>query len=178
MDIGCGSGVHSNLLKTYGCIVTAIDNSEHALKHAKQLYGENNIFYQKLDLKDFNTFKPDYKYEVVVDRLSSVHTTKNTINNIYYDPKSWLSSGAKIYWECFSKTNTHARFAQTKSNDFYSSFVAGKFKSLGQACFFEKSEILELFKKYQISKLTHVECYNAFNDENDSRWILEACFNG
>lgn len=69
LDVGCGSGVHSNFLANEGMNVLAFDGSPSAIKHAGALHGHPNIEYQTSNLVDFRPTA--HQFSLVVDRLSS-----------------------------------------------------------------------------------------------------------
>lgn len=78
LDVGCGTGIHANLLSQEGYDVEGLDMSAEMLKTAKENYPKI-IFYQS-DARSFNLNK---KYDVITSlfHVASYQTTNEDIIN-------------------------------------------------------------------------------------------------
>ena len=174
LDIGFGSGVHSHLLASFGYTVCALDNSQVAVKKADTFNKNPTIKFKLYDLDNWQKTDFEICFHLVIDRLSSAHTSKSTIRKIYTDPSHLFRRGAKIYAEFFSDKNTHKNYARNQSQDGFSDFTSGKFAGLGRACFFSEKELREIFSKYKQVNLNHASVTDMQTNETDARWLVEA----
>lgn len=178
LDLGTGSGVHLGLLESLGFKSTGIDNSKEAIEFAQKKFSSKFSRLICGDLSEIHLHIKKQKFDIIVDRLSSTHTTKKIINNIYFNPELILNPNGKVLWSGFESKNDHRTFSLCKNNNVFSNFSDGKFKELGQACFFSIDEVKEIFKKYNITRLDCINVKDTITGYNDSHWLLEATYNG
>lgn len=174
LDIGFGSGVHSHLLASFGYTVCGLDNSHVAVKKANATNENPAIDFKFYDLNYWQESDFKISFDLAIDRLSSTHTSKSVIKKIYSYPSNIFRDGAKIYAEFFSDKNTHKKYANVQNKDVFLDFTAGKFASLGQACFFSERELKKLFSRYKNLNLKHSVVKDTQSNEIDARWLVEA----
>ena len=77
LDIGCGTGLHANLLSSYGHEVVGIDLSEEMINLANKNKTTNTKFY----VADATNFKIDHKFDLILS-LFHVFSYQNTNDKI------------------------------------------------------------------------------------------------
>jgi cyclopropane fatty-acyl-phospholipid synthase-like methyltransferase len=176
LDIGIGSGVHMGLLEHFGYTVTGIDFSPSSIDYAKNFFCSDSATLICGDLKDFNKHIYRKKFDVIVDRLSSTHTSKKIVKNIFCNPKKILNEFGKVHWSGFDDKNEHRLYAKNQDPDAFSEFSEGKFKNLEKACFFSEAEVVEIFKNYHISRLDRICVGDTKTGLEDSYWLFEGTY--
>ena len=96
LDIGTGSGVHIALLESYGFTTTAIDKSLAAIEFARTHFASHKSELICDDLENLSQNIDNKRFNLVVDRLSSTHTSKQIVANIYQNPNLLLERGGKF----------------------------------------------------------------------------------
>ncbi len=72
LDVGCGQGFFSNLLRKCGMRVTGIDMSETGIRMAKECYGSSDIEFLVADANTISTTEP---FDCVFTRSLSLYNT-------------------------------------------------------------------------------------------------------
>lgn len=79
LDLGCGTGIHANLLTQMGYIVDGVDISKQMIELARIKFTDNsNLQFIKSDITDFNTNK---HYDIVTS-LFHVMSYQNSNHNL------------------------------------------------------------------------------------------------
>ena len=87
LDLGCGTGGHSIILRKKGFNVTGIDNSKIALEQAKKKFQKANLYGEFLK-KDITNFNLNKKFDACVSMFSTfcylteAREFKKTIKNV------------------------------------------------------------------------------------------------
>jgi 2-polyprenyl-3-methyl-5-hydroxy-6-metoxy-1,4-benzoquinol methylase len=173
-DVGCGSGIHSAFLAEQGGEVLGIDFSASAVEHATKTYGSDRV---QFAVADFGNYTPQNgPYHLVVDRLSTTHSSIPITTEFYQRLKSQLQPGAKLLWQGFSDDNSACALAQTQGDGYLSDFTGSVFQALGQAAFFSEAQVRRVFDGYKIDRLRKVSDYD-LNDRTDhTSWIAEVSY--
>ena len=172
LDVGSGSGVHSHFLAELGFDVIGIDGSEEAVKNAKVLFPGKNISYNCCSFDDFDGFGERYNF--VLDRLSTTHSSLDTTTDFYQNLKKHLVSGAKVFWQGFAWCNSARELGMRRSNGSYDSFSSGLLKEIAPAVFYRQSDIDQIFAGYSIDNIRLSSDLNLGTGYNHSIWTLEA----
>lgn len=93
LELGCGTGIHADLLSKNGYNVHGIDNSEDMLRKAKELAKVNpNIFFNKGDVRNYRV---DRKFDAVLSlfHVVSYQTTNMDLKKIFETVNFHLKSG-------------------------------------------------------------------------------------
>lgn len=176
LDVGTGSGVHIALLENYGFNTIAIDKSQAAINFAKTHFASTKSSLICDDLQNLHQNIEDKRFNLVIDRLSSTHSSKKIVANIYQDPSLILKRGGKFLWSGFDDSNSHKKYAKIKHQDYYQDFSEGKFKDLYQACFFSEQEVIGVFRNYKITRFERISSYDIINNTEDSHWLVEGVY--
>ena len=165
LDLGCGAGNNTKFLIDFGFKnITAIDGSATAIKFAKKRIKQKNCKFLIGDYIKMNLSKK--KYDLIVDRLSLSHNTKKKISYMINNNLKIKKNGYFISY-LFSKK--HSEF---KTKKFFKN--AMKLKSPITASFYNKYEILKLFKNFKIIKFYHNVTRELKSNHINSHWIVVA----
>ena len=171
LDVGCGSGVHSKFLVEQGCKVLGFDGSPESVKFAGDEFGEGNVEYL---ISDFDGFPFERtRYDLVIDRLSTTHSTPDTVENFYKQLKPQLNPGAKILWQGFCWNNSGRMFGEPQSDGSWNNFTEGLFVELGSTCFFKLEAVQKIFRAFTIDTLNEIAVINSKNNSRHSYWNVE-----
>jgi SAM-dependent methyltransferase len=172
LDVGAGSGVHSNFLADLGFNVVGIDGSAEAVKHAKKLFPRDTVRYVRCSFDEFDGFNINYSF--VLDRLSTTHSSLDTTAKFYANLKNYLLPGAKVFWQGLAWSNSARKLGVRRKNGSYDSFSGGILKNISPAVFYLQTDIEKIFTDYSITNLRLHEDKNMITGYNHSLWTLEA----
>lgn len=176
LDVGCGSGVHSNFLANQGCRVLGIDFSTSAIDSARKTYPHEAITFE---VADFDCFEPvSQQFDVVVDRCATTHSSVPTTKMFYQNLRGSLRPGARIFWQGFAWDNSGRELGRDNSDGSWSDFTGGVFAALGRTAFFKEGDLADVFRGYQMHALRHVSDRDVHTGYNHSSWIVEAEYDG
>jgi len=151
LELGSGTGNNIDFLLNFGFKnIDSLEASKTAARIQQRKFKKKNI---KIYNRDFNMFnyKAD-KYDLVIDRVSLTHNKiediKNTLDNI----STSLKQDGYFFSIMFSKNSSF--YNKQKQNSFFFQKEINNQKGI-LTNFFNKSEILKLFKKFKIIKLSH-----------------------
>ncbi|MGI9388812.1 MAG: class I SAM-dependent methyltransferase [Boseongicola sp.] len=174
LDVGCGSGIHSGFLADHGFQVLGIDASEAAIVAARSTHRHASIQFSQTRFDDFDA--GDRKFDIVVDRCSTTHSTVLITERFYERLQSWLNPGARIFWQGFAWGNSGRKLGSEMDDGSWSDFSGGVFAPLGRTAFFKEDDIRRIFKKYQLRSLRHLSDCDVDTEYDHSSWIVEASF--
>ena len=169
LDLGCGTGNNLKFLINYGFgKVIGIDGSKSAIKEAKKTLNLNKC---KLICADFNKYDfGEKKYDLIIDRGSLTHNTKENINKILNKIKLALNDEGIFISHQFSQK--HSEFKNNKSKK---SFKKRMDVSDGMiANFFSKKNIIKSFKNFNIISLKHAVETDVFSSKVSAFWYISA----
>ena len=172
LDVGTGSGVHSDFLTQFGFKVHGIDGSKFAISNAKKKFPNKNITYECIQFDKFNS--KDRKFDFVLDRLSTTHSSKIITIKFYQNLKYALKSKAKVLWSGFCWDNSARKLGVESTDGSYSNFKGGALKKISPAVFFKKSDIKKIFNGYTLSSIRKISDINTMSRYNNSVWLVEA----
>src|SRR5215831_9540381 len=94
LDLACGTGDAANWFGEHSFRVTGVDSSEAMLKHATARAAEPNVDAQFITA-DLRTFKPDFKYEIVLCLGGSLNyiPTLRDLENLFRTVQNALEPG-------------------------------------------------------------------------------------
>ena len=173
LDVGSGSGVHSDFLAQFGFTVLGIEGSQAAVENAKILFPRKNISYKCCYFEDFKT---DLSLDMVLDRLSTTHSSLYTTINFYQDLRKSLNSGAKIFWQGFSWDNSARKLGEDMRDGSFSNFTGGILKDISPAAFFKEEDIINVFEGYKLDNIRLISDLNINTKYNHSMWTVEATY--
>ena len=176
LDVGCGSGVHTAFLAEQGLNVLGIDASVAAIDAARDKYQHANIQFEKTSFANFDP--GDRKFDLVVDRCSTTHSTVPTTLEFYRRLESCLNPGARIFWQGFAWDNAGRELGVDQKNGSWTDFSGGVFKPLGRTAFFSEEDVGRVFANYRMRSLRHLSDLEVGSGLAHTSWIVEATFNG
>lgn len=176
LDIGCGSGVHSFLLAEMGFKVYAFDSSKTIIDYAKNFFFHKNISYTVEKIEEFSG--DSFRFNFVLDRLTSSHTNLKIVKDLYRKLEKRLSKNSKILWFGFCSDHSGKKFGKKNDEGGWCKFQNGIFKNIGQTEFFTQSEVEMIFKNYKIESLVKCSHHNLINNYRNNIWKLEAVYEG
>lgn len=172
LDVGAGSGVHSNFLADLGFNVVAFEGSAEAVQHAKVLFPREAVQYHRCSFDEFDGFNQNYSF--VLDRLSTTHSSLDTTAKFYANLKNYLLPGAKVFWQGFAWSNSARKLGIRRKNGSYDNFSSGILKNISPAVFYSQTDIEKVFVDYSITNLRLFEDKNMMTGYNHSLWTVEA----
>ena len=172
LDVGCGSGVHSAFLADQGYKVLGIDSSEAAISAAKVAYRRDEIQFAQVGFGDFDA--GDWKFDLVVDRCSTTHSSISTTERFFERLQSWLNPGARVFWQGFAWDNSGRELGSESDDGSWTDFSSGVFAPLGRTAFFKENDVRRIFDKYQLRSLRHLSDCNVDTKYDHTSWIVEA----
>lgn len=170
LDVGCGSGVHSELMAKIGFKVDAFDASSIVIDYARKKYfSEKAINFVYSTTENFNFL---HRYDLVVDRLCTSQTGKRATKNFYDKLSNYLFDNSVLFWQGFCDDNSGRDFAQSydATDGFWSDFTGGEFKDLGCTTFYSKDDVLEIFKNYEILEFEKVSIIDQLTNYRKNHW--------
>lgn len=172
LDAGCGSGVHAALFARHGAQVTAFDFSPSAIEAAGARHSDENIHFVTAD---FGGFDPgQVKHALVFDRLSSTHTSLDTVKRFYQRLRPTLARGARVFWQGYDMENSGRYFGTYhQSAGFWDNFSEGVFAGLGQTVFFGEEDLDTVFEGYVFDSKRILSDRNLMTGYTHSYWMLE-----
>ena len=176
LDVGCGSGVHSNLMVQFGFKVDAFDASLNVINYARKKYSlEKNIRFIHSTTDKFNFTK---RYDLVIDRLCTSQTGLRSTKDFYNKLRVNLNASAKIFWQGFCYDNSGRDFAKTYNEleGYWTNFSGGEFEKLGCTTFYHKQDVLDIFSGYDITTLEEVSAFDHINSYKRNHWqVIARC---
>ena len=176
LDVGCGSGVHSDFLARQSIRVLGIDFSASAIAAARQAHPSEDITFR---IADFETFDPgEEAFDLVVDRCATTHSSVSTAIGFYQRLRSCLNPGARLFWQGFSWDNSGRLLGRDMGDGSWSEFTGGVFRPLGRTAFFTEKDVAEVFAGYRILALRHISDRDVRTGYDHTSWIVEAAYDG
>ena len=174
LDVGCGSGVHSKFLSELGFNVIGFDNSPSGIENAIKLFPDDKIEYL---ISDLDTFKADKaSFDMVLDRLSTSHSSLKTTKDFYQNLKTSLKENGQVFWQGFCFDNSGKEFAQHEQDGRWNDFSGGFFETLGQAVFYELKDIEEIFAGYKIDSIKCLSEFDLDTKYNHNFWSVDLTY--
>jgi len=131
LDVGCGSGVKSEILAKKGMTVTGIDFSEKMLEIAKRRAPNGD--FQLVDLYDLSAFNK--KFDGIFAQAVLLHIPKKDIEKVIHSLKEKLNPGGYFYVAVKERRLDEKEEEIVKENDygyeyerFFSYFTVTKMK--------------------------------------------------
>ena len=174
LDVGSGSGVHSFFLAEKGGHIHAIDASHSAISAAKINFSHLNIEYEVQSFSDFSA--NNRKYDLVIDRLSTSHSTVPQTASFYQNLKPMLNNGARLFWQGFSWDNDGRLLGQDTGKGSWNNFSSGLFKNLGNTAFFKETDLDQIFSGYERTTFSHISQKSMITKLKHSIWTLELTY--
>ena len=172
LDVGCGSGVHANLLAQEGAEVVAFDGSPSAIKHARSLHGHDQITYEVATLDGFSP--APRKFDLVVDRLSSTYATRDVVAEFYQGLRTHLSDGARVLWQGFDPENSGRALGHfDDTTQTWTGFASGVFAPADTIYFFTEEDLDIVFAGYRFVSKRLISDTNLQTGYRHSYWNLE-----
>ena len=177
LDIGCGSGVHAQLMASEGAQVVAFDGSPSAIEHAKALHGDARITYSVATL---DRFEPgDQRFCLSVDRLSSTYAPVDVVAGFYARLRASLQPGARLFWQGFDPGNSGRALGRFEpSAGTWTGFSSGVFAEKDTIYFFDEDEVDHVFAGYRFLAKKLVKETDVLTGYCHSYWSLELGFEG
>lgn len=176
LDVGCGSGVHSDFLACQGFRVLGIDFSASAIDAARQAHPSDAITFR---IADFATFDPgDETFDMVIDRCATTHSSVPTAIGFYQRLRSRLNPRARLFWQGFAWDNSGRMLGRDMGDGSWSEFTGGVFQPLGRTAFFTEKDVAEMFAGYRILVLRNISDRDVQTGYNHTSWIVEAEYDG
>ena len=114
LDVGCGSGVKSEILEKKGMKVTGIDFSEKMLEIAKRRVSNGN--FQLVDLYNLSDFHE--KFDGIFAQAVLLHIPKKDVGEIVLSLKEKLNSGGYFYVAVKERRPGEGEEEIVKENDY------------------------------------------------------------
>ncbi|MEM7471496.1 MAG: methyltransferase domain-containing protein [Pseudomonadota bacterium] len=172
LDIGCGSGVHSNFFASHGAEVVAFDFSAAAIEAARQMYGKLQIEYL---VGSFDMFpRTSDRFDFTFDRLSTTHSTLATVEQLYQRLLPSLKPGASVFWQGYDWENSGRSMGQYDPiRETWDGFTGGVFEHLGPTVFFTEEDVQRVFEGYRVESKRIISDENLMDGYRHSYWMLE-----
>jgi 2-polyprenyl-3-methyl-5-hydroxy-6-metoxy-1,4-benzoquinol methylase len=114
LDVGCGSGVKSEILEKEGMAVTGIDFSKKMLDIAKRRVP--NTDFQLVDLYDLSDFQK--KFDGIFAQAVLLHVPKKDVGEIVHSLKEKLNPGGYFYVAVKERRSGEKEEEMVKENDY------------------------------------------------------------
>ncbi|MEL6883016.1 MAG: class I SAM-dependent methyltransferase [Pseudomonadota bacterium] len=172
LDIGCGSGVHTNLFADCGASVVAFDYSASAIQSAKQTYPNPNITFETASFPEFDP--NGRRFDMAFDRLSTTNSSLSETRNFYQRLRHALKPGAHLFWQGFDMENTGRDFGTyIPEKEHWDHFTGGVFEPLGQTVFYSEDDLDRIFDGYEVEGKRIISDQNLQTGYRHSFWMLE-----
>lgn len=176
LDVGCGSGVHSDFLAGHGFQVLGIDFSAAAIAAARETYPSADITFR---VADFDAFDPgSAAFDMVIDRCATTHSSVPTAESFYQNLRSALNPGARLFWQGFAWDNSGRPLGRELGDGSWSDFSGGVFRALGRTAFFTEEDVARVFEGYRINSFRHLTDRDMETGYEHTSWIVEAGYDG
>jgi len=176
LDVGCGSGVHSDFLAHQGFAVLGIDFSPTAIEAARMAYPNDRIKFQVADFATFDAGGPCF--DLVVDRCATTHSTVPTAVEFYQRLRASLRPGARLFWQGFAWDNSGRELGRDTGDGSWAGFSDGVFADIGRTAFFKEGDLADLFAGYQVLTTRLLSDQDVKSGYNHTSWIVEAEYDG
>ncbi|MDR3581867.1 MAG: class I SAM-dependent methyltransferase [Candidatus Pacebacteria bacterium] len=114
LDVGCGSGVKSEILQGKGMKVTGIDFSEGMLEIAKRRVPNGNFL--SFDLYDLSGLTE--KFDAIFAQAVLLHIPKKDVGGIIHSLKGKLNTGGYFYIAVKERRDGEGEEELVKENDY------------------------------------------------------------
>lgn len=154
LEIGCGAGNNLWALAMEGFDVYGIDGSETAIKMAKEMFSKLGLSGNFI-VGDFTEPLPypDEEFDLVIDRGSitcvNYEEAKKTVKEIY----RVLKHGGYLFFNPYSKKHTSYTTSRVRIDEMYVLTESGTISGTGYVCFYEKEDVLNILKEFQVIEL-------------------------
>ena len=148
LEVGCGSGHNLVFAKwALGYDVYGIDQSESGIEMAKKRFEKHNLKYEFLGCANMVDLDfEDSFFDVVIDRGAIQHNSYKTLKKIISEVYRVLKTGGLFYSDVTS--DMHPISEHSNKGDYY-------LNKIGIWHYFSKSEILELYDKFEMLQWYH-----------------------
>ena len=153
LDLGSGGGNHTIFLAKEGFCFYAIDYSQSAINHTRNILNnmEVNFGEEQLVCGDFvNLPFEDNFFDGIIDRQSLDQNKYSNIEKIVGEIYRTLKVGGLYFGINFSEGDPNSQFGEHLGNNDYSNFTQGTFKGLGHRHFFTQEEVKKLFSNFEM----------------------------
>jgi SAM-dependent methyltransferase len=117
LEMGCGTGVHAELLAERGHTLHAIDLSSNMLELAKQRIGDGDLAERlKFDIGDVRDYKVGKKFEIVLSlfHVASYQVTDDDFEKFIVTAEEHLSPGGILLFDFWHKPAVLAQKPQMR----------------------------------------------------------------
>jgi len=172
LDIGCGSGVHANMIAEEGARVVAFDGSPSAIKHASAMHNHDRITYLVASLQSFQPLQ--HRFDLTVDRLASTYATRDAVRTFYQSLRPHLSGNARLFWQGFDPENSGRSLGQFDSEaQIWTGFESGVFARADTIYFFSEDDLNNVFEGYRFTAKRMIVDTDLQSGYRHSYWSLE-----
>ena len=123
LDLGCGNGRNLQYLIDNGYDAVGYDFSHVAISQGLT----TKIKHKDLIKEQWNIGK----FDVVIDRCSSTHSSPKTVENFYAKMTRHLNPGSKLYWQGFADDHSAKNFGHQQEDGAWNDFSDHIFIKLG-----------------------------------------------
>jgi len=172
LDVGCGSGLHAQLMAEEGAQVLAFDGSPSAIEHAQRLHPHRGITYSVATLGAFDG--GGRRFDLVVDRLSSTYANLNTVANFYQSLRNELRPGARVFWQGFDPENSGQASGHFDLEEaIWTGFSSGVFAPADTIYFFSEQDLGTVCAGYRFVSKRLISDTDLLTGYRHSYWSLE-----
>ena len=173
LDLGCGGGNNSFFFINEGHKVFAVDGSETALELTKKhCLNNSDLICLHNDFKNMSI--ESETIDLIVDRQSMGHNSRNDIIEILNELHRVLKVGGKILSHMFSRNHKALSRDSYIGDDFLLKFSSGELSKSGYIYFTDKEDITKLFWKFKLIELRRMFTESLINDESIEYFVIEA----
>lgn len=156
LELGCGAGANIPFFLSFEeTEYFGIDGSSVIISKLKKRFPKikNNFV-----VGDFTTKIPfNFKFDLIFDRGALTCNTTKGIENCLVEVINRLKKGGKyIGIDLFSTKHSEFRKGEPAEDKFTKkNYLSGPFAHTGRVHFFNKSELINIFKKFEIIRFEH-----------------------
>ena len=101
LSIGCGIGMHENLLAKYFDKIIAIDNSSHMIANARKLNNHKNIEFSSCNLENLNA--DNFNIAISLFNVINCIESSASLSSFISDVSNKINSGGLFIFEVWNK---------------------------------------------------------------------------
>ena len=154
LELGAGTGNNFPFWRSLKADYFGIEFSASAVAICLKKFPE---LQNSLQIGDFSLIAPELEtFDIICDRASVTHCNNLDVQSVISDSlKSLKKGGLYLGVDWFSKNHSDFNLPSTHIDaNTRSDFITGQFVGLGQVHFAERSDMLEIFKDFEILELT------------------------